>query len=202
MPRVMRTIILVVAASAAPSIALAQGGAGVRLTPPAEAAPVEGDFAARSPFSFFGEGGLALDLRGDEPTPLFRTGFGLAYQLHQSVGLGVRSTGFGISGAGDQISVHLHFSPYLELGLFVDPHVQLYTQLGTRIGAVFGSPLFGEYVDVWLTVRGGVRFWLTDWMTIGIEAGFDLQLTEPRALGFSGPGTVAPYVGLTVGWHF
>ena len=58
------------------------------------------------------------------------------------------------------------------------------------------------YVDVDLTVRFGVRFWITDWFSIALEAGFDVRLTEPRGPWMREPGDVTPYVGLSLGFHF
>jgi len=159
-------------------------------------------FAVQSPFSFFGEGALHLDLHGAEPVVMHGLGVGLQYQLHPNLAVGVRSIGFGVSDSGAQTSARLQANPYVELAGFVDPHVQLFVQLGSTLAAGTESPFLGPYLDVWLSARAGVRFWLTDWLTIGVELGFDLQLTDQRAAWLPGRGAITPYVGLTVGFHF
>lgn len=209
MGRATRALWLVAACCAVPATASAQEGAGLRLAEPMAAAPIEATqarestFAMRSRFSLFAQAGLALSLHGPEPSPTFLPNMGVAFQLTEHLGLGVRSFRFGVMGStAGQTSVQGGANVYLEPSVFVDPRVQLYAQLGVTVNGgttwTDGSP----FADVDLTVRAGVRFWVTDWMTIAVEAGFDLRLTEPSTPYSLEQGTLTPYIGLTVGFHF
>lgn len=201
MRRACGTLCLVAAACALPATASAQGGAGFRLDEPM--AVSERSFAERSPFSFFGQAGMTLDLRGAEPSPSFAPGFGVALRLGEGIGIGLRSLRFGFGDAfGGQLAFQAGGNVYVEPSVFVDPRVQLYAQVGPTIVGGTRWDDASPFVDVDLTVRAGVRFWITDWLTIAIEAGFDVRLTEPTGLWSRSQGDIAPYAGITVGFHF
>ena len=86
----------------------------------------------------------------------------------------------------------------------MDPRVQLYTQIGAlvsgRTGSIFGPGGMGVAADV----RVGVRFWICDWLTVGLQAGLGVVLTDTMGIGSSRltQGSSIGYLGLTVGFHF
>ena len=206
--RAARGAVLIALVGLVPASVASAQDAGRRLGEPSSSAQSDPSpssptsFAMRSRFTLFAEGRLALDLHGAEPAPRFAYGPGLAFQLTEGLSVGLRSISFGMSSAGGQVSLMFGGALYLEPSVFVDPHVQLYAQVGVRVMGFTGAGFGGDRASVLLTMRGGARFWLTDWMTLGVEAGFDLWLTESYGPAGPAPGSVTPHFGLTLGFHF
>jgi hypothetical protein len=170
-----------------------------------EAAPdPPADFAEARPFTLelaHGFGGVPVRANAE---PTFSFGMGLSYRVHEHVALGVGSILIGFGGSSDGPYVSVRALPHVELFAFVDPRVQLYAQIGARIFGDTSTSFAPGGVDVALAARAGARFWLTEFLTIGVEIGIDVVLTESMRFGSSylPQGSVVGNVGLTLGFHF
>jgi len=125
-------------------------------------------------------------------------------QVVPSVALGLRglTVGFGYSSLEGTI-FSLTLAPTVELGGFVDRHVQLFAQLGFPVQGRTQSPRREEIFQVATALRAGVRLWPVDWFSIDLEIDTRMNWTE----GFVYAGYELPQlssvttIGLNAGFH-
>ncbi len=100
------------------------------------------DFLAQNPF---GVEVLHVEAMPVGRPPVFKLPslqLGLSYRLSDHFGIGVGSFGFAVGGStGGNVDLMLQGRPYVEAFLFVDPRVDLYTQIGALVSGQTGSIL-------------------------------------------------------------
>lgn len=162
-------------------------------------------FAVQNPFRL----SVGL-LAGAASTPPGVTGYwylgaDLMGTVHPNLSLGITrlSIGLGFSSV-ESFVFSLQGTPTLELFAFVDPHVQVYGQLGVALQGRARTALREGHFQVAPFVGGGVRFWATDWLSIGPEIGLHVVATDAFLMGDLAlpQGSVAGSGALNVGFHF
>ena len=112
------------------------------------------------------------------------------------------SVGLGFSNV-ESFIFSLQGTPTLELFAFVDPRVQVYGQVGVALQGRAQTAVREGLFQVAGFLGGGVRFWLTDWFTLGAQIGLHVVATDAFLMGDVAlpQGSVAGSAGLTVGFH-
>ena len=172
------------------------------IPPPAEPAP---SFAEQHPFEL----GVGL-LGGAASTPSGVQGYGyfgieLMGTIHPNLRIGVTrlSLGLGFS-SSESFLFSLQGTPTLELFAFVDRHVEVFAQLGVALQGRAQTAFREGFFQVAPFLGAGVRFWLTDWLTIGVEIGLHVIATDSFVMGSVAlpQGSIAGSGGLSVGFHY
>lgn len=178
--------------------------------PPAEElAPVPEapapSFAVQNPFR------LSLGiLAGAASTPsgvagYWYLGLDLMGAVHPNIAIGITRLSFGLGFSSVESFVFsLQGTPTLEVSAFVDPHVQVYGQVGVALQGRAQTAFREGYFQVAPFVGGGVRFWANEWITIGLEIGLHVVATDAFLMGDVAlpQGSVAGSGALNVGFHF
>jgi hypothetical protein len=155
-------------------------------------------FAVRRPLHLglaIGGGAAPVD---DRAEGFFDFGLGLSYQVDPHVAIGVTqfSIGLGFSSV-ESFLFALHMTPFVELSGFLDRHVQAYARVGLLVEGRSETALSEGWFQTAPYAGGGVRFWITDWFSLGIEIGVHLVVTNELLLGsvrlpqWSVPGTAS-----------
>lgn len=162
-------------------------------------------FAVRHPFRLnFGA------LVGAASTPVgtrgyWHLGMDLVGTVHPNLAVGVTriSLGFGASSI-DGFIFSLQGTPTLELFGFVDPHVQVFAQLGVALQGRAQTASREGFVQVAPYLGGGTRIFPNDWFSIGVEIGLHLIATDSFLMGDVAlpQGSLAGSAGLSANWHF
>lgn len=191
--------------------------AAVPEAPPAPAPESEALAADGSSFATTHPLHLGVTLRGglvyfERPRPGTETvaDFGgdlslsLMGQVVENVALGLRgiTVGFGVSSLEGAL-FSLTLEPTVELGGFVDRHVQLFAQLGFPVQGRTQTSLREEILQVGTALRAGVRLWPAAWFSVDLEVDTRMNWTDGfHYAGYSLPqfGSVTT-VGLNAGFH-
>src|SRR5690606_9986892 len=122
-----------------------------------------------------------------------------------NVSLGVSHLSFGLGFSSIESFVFsLQGTPTLELGAFVDRHVQVYAQLGVALQGRSQTAFREGYFQVAPFVGAGARFFAIEWLSISLEIGLHVVATDAFIMGSTSlpQGAVAGSGALGVSWHF
>lgn len=178
--------------------------------PGSEPAAVEraGNLALERPFHLGLSGSFGLTARemgGASNVQVFGAyGLLLSGTVDRMVSVGVTrlAVGAGFSSLEGAI-FSLEMTPMVELFGFPDPRVQVYGQLGLAVQGRTQTSFREEILQLAPFLGGGVRFWIADWFSLGLELGLHLVLTDAYRMGsavlpqWSLPGTL----GSSVAFH-
>lgn len=199
-----------------PAVAQAQGAAELARGTDPLGTPVEADVPEPPPANFALARPLHLGLGGfggiaivPEPSGTELVGWGwwghaLTVTVHDFVSLGVTRTGFGFGYSSIEGPVlTFDVTPMVELFDFVDPHVQLYTQLGATLQGRSETEVDEAAFQASGFLAVGARFWATEWFSIAVDVGANLTLTRDYFLaGHPLPRWSVPLsLGLALEWH-
>jgi len=152
--------------------------------------------------------GLCLTVRCPTAGPVADFGGALSLslmgQITEHVALGLRgiTVGGGYSSIeGTLLSVTLE--PTVELGAFVDPHVQLFGQVGFPVQIRNQTALNDQLFQSGAALRVGLRLWAVEWFSVDLE--IDTRVNFTDGFHYAGYGLVAfgsvTTAGLTAGFH-
>lgn len=167
--------------------------------------PRDASFALSRPLRLGVEAVFGVNVRDSNAEPIFHLGLSLFYTVHESLSVGVTRLTVG-AGYSSVEGALLAFSaaPALELFTFVDPHVQLWGQVGASLQGRTPTNLGGDAFQAAPFLAAGARFWVVPWFTLGIQLAVHLTVTDAFRMGsldlpqWSTPGTV----GVSAEFHF
>lgn len=163
------------------------------------------DLASRRPFRLgLGLlGGAASTATGVEGYGYFGVDLMGTVHPHLAVGVTRLSLGPGFSNI-ESFIFSLQGTPTLEAFVFVDPRVQLYAQVGVALQGRAQTNAREGHFQAAAFVGAGARFWLTDWLTIGVEIGLHVVATDAFVMGNVAlpQGSIAGSGGVSLGFSF
>jgi len=132
-------------------------------------------------------------------------GMGFLGTVHPNIRIGLSRVSIGLGASSvEGFMFSLQGTPTFELFAFVDPHVDLFAQIGVALQGQGQTALHDGIFQVAPFLGAGARFWLTDWLSLGVELGLHLVATDTFSMGgVSLPqSSVAGSLELTAGFHF
>ncbi len=131
-------------------------------------------------------------------------GLDMSYTIdrHVTLGIGRLSIGGGFSSV-ESFILGVQATPYVEVFAFPDPRLQVYGQVGIALQGRT-SAINAGYFQSAAFLGAGLRWWPLDWMSVGLEIGVHLVMTD-AFLMWTTPLpqlSVVGTVGLGVQFHF
>ncbi|MGE0791514.1 MAG: hypothetical protein AB7S26_37915 [Sandaracinaceae bacterium] len=167
-----------------------------RLEPP--------NFAVARPLRVGLEGivGIADGASGVQPFGDY--GLSLFGTVHEGVALGLTRVNVGVGYSSlESFIFAFSASPAIELSAFIDPRVQVWVQAGVSLQArTINGGLSPIQVAPFLAA--GVRFWVTEWFTLGAQLAVHLTATDAFRMGGTDLRQLATVgtFGLSAEFHF